>query len=362
MHVAKFNKGSAKRIIAHVERDRKTLTDSEIDWSKTHLNVELVERMKADELRQLEGLAKRKDAVTLVDTVLTLPEELKYASREKQIAFFRCALVALQKHIGGQVAFATIHFDETTPHLHFGVVPITRDGRLCAKEIVNRSMLTGLHGTVEKAVRENGFNVQLQEPDEELRKVQHDLGYSKKSMKEYRKDATRDALEAQYDRETEKTIEYHQRAMKHGKKTVKRRKGESKEEYKARKTEMVEVPKAHYDALMALDFDRETVQKGAEAEYALQEATAKESTIKGEIRLIQGLAKEEQRKIDGIDAEIERRAEQKALERRADRLDEMTDFLGKLSINGTNGLDYFEKQRTEKAPKMQKSKGFDWER
>lgn len=30
--------------------------------------------------------------------------------------------------------YATVHMDEITPHMHYGVVPITKDGRLSAKE------------------------------------------------------------------------------------------------------------------------------------------------------------------------------------------------------------------------------------
>ena len=379
MHVAKYQRGHATRIMAHVKRERETVTESKIDWTKTKDNVDLVECMSAEEFGRIQGLAKRKDAVVLVDSVLTLPEELKYSSRHTQIAFFRCALDAMEKHIGGKTAFASIHFDETTPHLHHGIVPITEDGRLCAKEVVNRSMLKGLHGKVEEAVRSKGYNVRLQEENEEMRQAQHDMGYSKKSMREYRKDATVSSMEAQYDRETEKTIEYHQKAMEHGKKSVKRRKGESKEDYKERRKEMIQVPKSHYDALMALDFDRETVQKGAEAEYALKESKALESTITDELRLIQTYGRQEKQKLDRrqteLDAEVEARATEKALEYRKDRLDDLEAYCKGLKMdNGKSVLENFEiKREAEKvrqieqmkqkvAPNRAKTRYDDWER
>ncbi|PBG44445.1 hypothetical protein BGU93_18945, partial [Clostridioides difficile] len=34
---------------------------------------------------------------------------------------------------------ATVHRDETTPHLHIGVMPITQDGRLSAKAIFTKT-------------------------------------------------------------------------------------------------------------------------------------------------------------------------------------------------------------------------------
>ena len=38
---------------------------------------------------------------------------------------------------------AVVHMDEKTPHLHLTFVPLTKDNRLCAKEIIgNRANLT----------------------------------------------------------------------------------------------------------------------------------------------------------------------------------------------------------------------------
>ena len=38
---------------------------------------------------------------------------------------------------------AVVHMDEKTPHLHLAFVPLTKDNRLCAKEIIgNRANLT----------------------------------------------------------------------------------------------------------------------------------------------------------------------------------------------------------------------------
>lgn len=42
--------------------------------------------------------------------------------------------------------YATVHMDEITPHMHYGVIPITKDGRLSAKEVVgNKKALTEYH-------------------------------------------------------------------------------------------------------------------------------------------------------------------------------------------------------------------------
>ena len=41
------------------------------------------------------------------------------------------------------IVSAVVHMDEKTPHLHLTFVPLTKDNRLCAKEIIgNRANLT----------------------------------------------------------------------------------------------------------------------------------------------------------------------------------------------------------------------------
>ena len=34
---------------------------------------------------------------------------------------------------------ATVHMDEATPHMHLGIVPVTEDGRLSAKDIFTKT-------------------------------------------------------------------------------------------------------------------------------------------------------------------------------------------------------------------------------
>lgn len=318
MHVAKFNKGGMKRIIAHVERDRKTLTDSEIDWSKTHLNVDLVPRITPERIKQVDNLAKRKDAVLLVDTILTLPEELKHSSRKKQIAFFETAYEALRKHMGGEVAFATIHFDERTPHMHVGTIPLI-DGRLNAKQYVNRGMLKTLHPTVEEHVRAKGFDCSLYEVDEEKRLALHASGDSKRSMAEYRKHMALEETRERYERETAATIEAHQHAMKQSRKPLKRKKGESKEDFKERKHDYVMIRRDVYESMLSFRYDTKAVEDTAEAEKRLKEAREREEAIQNELNQANALKRQIQGHIDELDRtkasydrEIEYRANQKA--------------------------------------------------
>lgn len=58
----------------------------------------------------------------------------------------------------GNIIASTLHLDETSPHLHTEVVPITDDGRLCAKEFINgRTDLKKMHTSYAKEMEEFGL-------------------------------------------------------------------------------------------------------------------------------------------------------------------------------------------------------------
>lgn len=77
----------------------------------------------------------RKDAVTHLTVYASMPD---YSNRsdDERTEFARLLKNFLEKKYGeGNVVDIRWHFDESSPHLHATVVPITSDGRLCAKEL-----------------------------------------------------------------------------------------------------------------------------------------------------------------------------------------------------------------------------------
>ena len=56
----------------------------------------------------------------------------------------------------------SIHMDETNPHVHFLMTPITDDGRLSQKEFINKSKLKQMHGEFRKTLRERGYDIDLE--------------------------------------------------------------------------------------------------------------------------------------------------------------------------------------------------------
>lgn len=110
--------------------------------------------------------APRKDAVRMVEWVVTLPE----GERDER-AFFESTYRHMAEEYGEEnVAAAWVHKDEPNarPHMHFDFVPVTRDGRLSAKEIVNRNHLRQMHPKMQRLVSADlGHEVAFLLPEEE---------------------------------------------------------------------------------------------------------------------------------------------------------------------------------------------------
>lgn len=136
----------------HLERMGKS-SNPDIDTERTKLNYSVDgadarklianTNMKLNEIQHKQGKAIRKDAVVMIDTVVTAsPEKMNSMSKEEQDKFFRDSVKFLAKQFGWEnIAYAKVHLDEATPHLHCGILPREK-GRLCAKNIFSRQRLT----------------------------------------------------------------------------------------------------------------------------------------------------------------------------------------------------------------------------
>lgn len=181
VRVQKMTAAAVKGIEIHDRREKdKSLTNPDIDFSKSDLNYDLHDNQIEDFKWAVESRIAdldlkrgvRKDAVVMAQVLVTadraffdrLQEETKnaavnaahecYASgmpfsqshierEDRTEAFFRDAYEFLAERYGREnVISATVHLDESTPHMHFNFVPITKDGRLCAKEVLSKATLT----------------------------------------------------------------------------------------------------------------------------------------------------------------------------------------------------------------------------
>ena len=100
-------------------------------------------------LRQLLPEKRRKDAVLAVEYLMTAsPQWWAAASADQQAEFFRQSRAWLDAKFGANnVIVATVHRDETSPHLSAFVVPLTQDGRLSARDFIGNKAQMSLDQT-----------------------------------------------------------------------------------------------------------------------------------------------------------------------------------------------------------------------
>ena len=141
----------ARPLEAHHERQKdQYASNPDIDTSRSKYNFHIVKpegryyHFIQSRIEQA-GCRTRKDSTRFVDTLITAsPEFFKGKSPKEIQAFFQRAADFLTHRVGREnIVSAVVHMDEKTPHLHLTFVPLTKDNRLCAKEIIgNRANLT----------------------------------------------------------------------------------------------------------------------------------------------------------------------------------------------------------------------------
>ena len=143
LRFAKQKGGAARSIDAHHERTKEEYTSNpDIDKSRIAQNYHLIAPRWSygQEIRhriRMAGCRVRKDSVKFVDTLVTVSPEFAKAHDTEMPEYFNRAFEFLKERVGEENIFsAVVHMDEKTPHLHLCFVPLTKDGRLSAKEIL----------------------------------------------------------------------------------------------------------------------------------------------------------------------------------------------------------------------------------
>ena len=151
LRFAKYKGPEISNIEAHNERTKdEYASNPDIDKSRSCLNFHLLEperKYRAEAERQIKdaGCRTRSDSVRLVEALVTATPEFFKGKKKAEIkAYFQEALDFIREHQDQKtIISAVVHMDEKTPHMHLSFVPLTADGRLCAKEIVgNKKKLT----------------------------------------------------------------------------------------------------------------------------------------------------------------------------------------------------------------------------
>lgn len=173
MHIKKYKLQNLEGIARHDARneneDVKSRSNESIDKNKTYLNTDLLENAMPDKSKTIKRFyerfnkvahLKRNDLTAFVSIITTLPK--KYDGNQMATkAFINGTLGFIQDKFGKENVFmAELHNDETTPHIHFGIIPVVYDNynqteKVNAKVLFNRYLFRTIHqeykGYMEKA-------------------------------------------------------------------------------------------------------------------------------------------------------------------------------------------------------------------
>ena len=194
----------------HVQRETENYTNQDIEKEKTHMNFDFINSENVDFNEKVKDriengyTGKRKvrsDAIKLVDGIITSDsaffDNMHHLDTEY---FFEHTLEFLKEEFGEKnIMYATVHLDEKTPHMHFGFVPLTGDGRLSAKDVIgNKKQMSALQDKFNDFVNERGYNMQRGESaissEREHQRVEtfkKETDYHKKELNQVKSDLNR---------------------------------------------------------------------------------------------------------------------------------------------------------------------------
>ena len=149
---ASIEKGKKTSIGSYAQEQERVMGDGQDEWKNKKIDVNMprahairvVENAYGGSVKAaIEGRiatagVKRKvrdNAVTHLTVYASMPDYSNRSEDERTQLVHLLKAFLEKKYGAGNVVDMRWHFDESTPHLHATVVPITSDGRLCAKEL-----------------------------------------------------------------------------------------------------------------------------------------------------------------------------------------------------------------------------------
>lgn len=127
------------------------------------------------------GAKTRSNSVLALDTIYTAsPNFFQGKTNQQNDDFFKDCLQFHQEHFG-HIISAVIHYDETTPHLHVISVPLTKDNRLSARDVIgNKAKMSKTQDAFFEQVGrgyglERGIHMDGQEKKQHISAQEHEL-------------------------------------------------------------------------------------------------------------------------------------------------------------------------------------------
>lgn len=221
------------------------------------------------------GAKARSNSVMALDTIYTAsPEFFQERTNAENDKFFQDCLKFHNEHFG-HIISAVVHYDETTPHLHIISVPLTKDGRLSARDVIgNKAKMSKTQDQFFEQVGrgyglERGIHMDGQEKKEHISAQEHEL-------REIRRQIARGQEELG--------------AIEHSKKSARTRAQEYRQtaaELQKEVEQLQEERQAQHKSLLLLTEARHKAQKEVKGlNYTLQEEKAEFEAIKGNMNQI----------------------------------------------------------------------------
>ena len=173
----KVKSGNLVGVGNHNQRNTDNHSNKDIDVERSHLNYDLVNRTE-NYKRDIEQFindnksssrAVRKDAVLINEWIITSDNPFFKDKDDKEIKdFFDTAKSYFADKFGdNNIRYAQVHLDETTPHMHLGIVPFNDEHKLSAKTVFNRQALQAVQDELPKYLNERGFELERGEKGSE---------------------------------------------------------------------------------------------------------------------------------------------------------------------------------------------------
>jgi len=182
--VARMQKMKAGNLVGignHNQRLIDNHSNKDIDTERSYLNYDLVNRTdnyKTDiqqfiNENKLSSRAVRKDAVLINEWIITSDNQFFKDKDDKEIKdFFDTAKSYFADKFGdNNIRYAQVHLDETTPHMHLGIVPFNAEHKLTAKTVFNRQALQAVQDELPNYLNERGFELERGEKGSERKNL-----------------------------------------------------------------------------------------------------------------------------------------------------------------------------------------------
>lgn len=164
LHAGKVKLNGLGGIRHHLLDRERVRSNPNIDTSRSHLNhsiedlsPEHLANKVRERIKQLHLKRKlRTDAVGLEDIIIGASSDfMNNLDPHVREQFFKDSLHFIQDKFGKEnVMYCQCHMDESNPHIHIGVVPVTSDGRLSARDIFTPKTLEALQTAFHNVIGE----------------------------------------------------------------------------------------------------------------------------------------------------------------------------------------------------------------